>query len=122
MLLELVAPLFVSVLLQTTAETPESPEKHEAPITNNVACNCVSFVRSKRPDLPPLDASMFRPSTSTPFVGAVALMYYPHSGLWHVAYVEEVGSGWIRIIDANYSPCAVTRRTIHLPDRVKGYL
>lgn len=122
MLLELVAPLIVSVLMQTPAETTERPEKQEAPITNNVACNCVAFVRSKRPDLPLLDASMFRPSTTTPFIGAVALMYYPHSGLWHIAYVEEVGDGYITIQDANYSPCAVTRRTIRLPDRVRGYL
>ncbi len=89
---------------------------------DSVLCNCVEYTRQYRPDLPSMDAGAFVVSTTTPSVGAVAKMFYPRSGLYHLAVVEEVGDGWITIRDANYTPCKETVRKIWLPDRVLGYL
>lgn len=121
MLVELIAPLLSGLLLSPTVAHIEEKTAHETTRVA-IACNCMAYARQYRSDLPDVNASDLTPTSATPTPGAIALMYYPQSGLWHVAYVEEVGSDWIRIVDANYSPCAVTRRTIHLPDRVKGYL
>ena len=121
MLVELIAPLLSTIFLEPTMGNIEEKTAYEE-TREDIACNCMAWVRQYRPDLPDVNASDLTPKSATPTPGAVALMYYPHSGMWHVAYVEEVGDGYITIQDANYSHCAVTRRTILLPDRVRGYL
>lgn len=121
MLVDLIAPLLSGLLFSPTVAHIEEKTAHET-TREAVACNCMAFARQYRHDLPDVNASDLTPTSATPTPGAIALMYYPHSGMWHVAYVEAVGEGWLRIVDANYSPCAVTRRTIKLPDRVRGYL
>ncbi|MBP9760583.1 MAG: CHAP domain-containing protein [Candidatus Pacebacteria bacterium] len=62
-------------------------------------CSCVAFARTMRQDIPFINASDMPVSTSSPSVGAVAKLYYPHSMLYHVAIVTDVGEGWIRIDD-----------------------
>lgn len=99
-------------------------EIHEETVTPDIACSCVRYAHTKRPDIPLIDAEDHVISTTTPFVGAVAKMYYPNSGTWHLAYVEYVDleRGLAIVDDANYEPCKVTRRWITLPYRVVGYL
>lgn len=122
--LALIAPLLIAsfpVPVPTiTADNIEKVETRNMPRT--VACNCVAFARTKRPDLPGMDARNYRISTTTPFIGAIAKMYYPHSGLYHLAYVIDFGDNWVELIDANYKTCQVTHRRVMLPDRILGYL
>ena len=88
----------------------------------NIACSCVDFVRQYRADIPSMNADRFVPATTTPREGAVAIMYYPHSGQSHLALVLAVEGDKITLRDANYEPCMVTERTVTLPDRIVGYL
>lgn len=88
----------------------------------NIACNCVAFVLQYRPDIPNTNASDMIIATTTPTKGAVAVMYYPHSGMYHVALVTSVQGDTLTLLDANYTPCAVTERTVTLPDRIIGYM
>lgn len=101
------------------AQTEKSVTKDEP---DTVACNCVKFVRTKRADAPFINAKDFRIATSTPFIGAIAKMYYPHSNTYHVAYVVDFGDDWVEILDANYKSCQITHRRVYMPDRIIGYL
>ncbi len=132
--LALIAPLLYSAHLGTLpfrtyekqetvhiADTKET--EHTQGVTDNVACSCVAYVRARGGDIPLVDASEMRSATTTPYVGGVALMYYPHSGMWHVAYIEAVHNTYIVVAESNDEPCSITRRTIALPhNRIVGYL
>ena len=121
MLLSLIAPLVsMTMVLTVPLEVPIEKTHHE--VHNNILCSCVQYVNQYRGDIPMVDAVDMPVATSAPREGAVAKMYYPHSGEYHVALVLEVGDGWLRVRDANYVPCEETERVITLPDRVIGYL
>lgn len=80
-------------------------EKTVHPSENGgITCNCVDYVRLYKPDLPSMDASQFKVSTTTPFIGAIAVMRYP-SGARHVAYVRDVVENQILLYHANVEPC-----------------
>ena len=89
---------------------------------STVACSCVQYVLSRGVDIPNVNASDIHPLSDTPRPGGTAIMYYPHSGMSHVAYIEEVGVGWIRVSESNYEHCKITHRTLTLPhNRIVGY-
>lgn len=123
MILELIFPLWYHTFLAPILPPEHIPEEKTVHITtDSILCSCVSFVRQWRPDIPLMDASRFVPATTTPSLGAVAVMYYPNSGMSHLAIVIAVDGDTITVRDANYRPCRETVRTITLPDRVVGYL
>lgn len=118
MLLSILFPLTFGWTAQTVAI-----EKTEHISDYSVACSCVAYARTRRPDIPSMDASLFVATTTTPYVGAIALMYYPRSGLYHLAYVEDVGDGYIVLSESNYVTCTIGTRRIELPhNRVIGYM
>lgn len=122
LLSSVILPQDLTAVIDETSETVHREKIETRDVPHTVACNCVALARTKRPDLPGMDASMYKISTTTPFIGAVAKMYYPHSGLYHLAYVVDFGKDWIEILDSNYKPCEVTHRRVLLPDRILGYL
>lgn len=109
-------------LVEQEAKQQDHTEKIQHYGYEDTHCSCVAYARIHRPDVPFINASDVTISTTTPFVGAVVKMYYPHSGMYHLAYVESVGDGYIDIVESNYKPCSVTKRRVTLPDRVLGYL
>ena len=116
-------PIDVAMIAAEAKQQDHIEEKSDHKNTPDlVYCSCVAYTKTKRPDIPLMDASRFTPATTTPFVGAVAVLYYPHSGMHHLAYVEEIGDGYIILSDSNYKPCQITRRKVALPDRILGYL
>lgn len=89
---------------------------------NKVLCSCVDYVRLHRPDIPSQDAVHFVPATSTPFVGAVAVMRYP-SGASHVAVVALVEPERVFLRHANVVPCKETSEWMDIDNpRLHGYL
>lgn len=130
----LIVPLLSSVLFplditQAPEETSAAVHTEEVKVERMTtkqnaatACNCVATARTRRPDLKPMDASMYKPSTTTPFMGAIAVMRYP-SGVHHIAYVENVGKGYVDLYNGNVEPCKITRERMYIPNkRIKGYL
>lgn len=122
MILEIAMPLLSSVLFPRMP-IEEHIEKTAHETRNDVLCSCVSYVRLYRPDIPSKNAHEFRAATSTPFVGAVALMRYPASGVYHLAYVNEVRENTVILMHANVIPCEESVEEMHINnERILGYL
>lgn len=132
MLLHIIAPLLFSSALYTapitrtvTDETQQvhTEEKEEhAYIPDEVACSCVATVRTKRHDIPLVNAEDIHPTSSVPTVGAVAKMVYP-SGAHHLAYVEDVRDGQVYLFHGNRYPCQFSREWMDASNyRIRGYL
>jgi hypothetical protein len=123
--LPFIIPLYYSVLIPIPppVEIAEKAEEHIVEIASDpIACSCVAYVHGKRPDMQLVDANRLQATTTEPSDGAVALMYYPHSNMYHVAFVESIDGNSITVSEANYSPCKVTKRTIQLPhNKIIGY-
>lgn len=127
MILTLIFPLLFAPMVQLEelqtqrAAIVEEKEMHEEQKAA-LLCNCVLYVLQFRPDLPHRDASTYIPATTTPFVGAVAVMRYP-SGAHHVAYVTEVTSTHVYLRHANVTPCTETAEWMSRSNfRILGYL
>lgn len=126
--LALIAPLLNSALLQV--DTIGKDEKQETAISTttptqipeqDIACNCVAWTRIFRPDLPNINAEDIRPTSDTPWPGAVAIMRY-QSGAHHVAYVSGVVDGMVHLHHANVVPCHVTDEWMPVDNsRLLGY-
>jgi hypothetical protein len=137
MLLSLIFPLLFSVYIPdkpsfhtVLAELQESHIKVEHTPSlayideqQEIKCSCVLYAHTKRQDIPIIDAEKQTISTTTPFVGAIAKMYYPSSGLYHLSYVKKIDkeSNKLLIIESNFESCKITERWISLPNRVIGY-
>ena len=122
----MILPLLFPLLFSGMALTGEV-HIDEKPVTlgehSSVLCSCSSFVVQYRKDLPLMDAWKYVVATDTPSVGAVAKMYYPHSGAYHVALVTAVGEDTVTIAETNYVPCAHGVRVIPKDySRLLGYL
>lgn len=122
----LVAPLLHSAVANIPNEIVVDEKREVANIVDGdeeMFCNCVKFVVTRRQDIPFIDASQMVIATSTPYAGAVVKMYYPHSGLYHVGIVVSVMENEIEVLDANYSHCELTQRVVPKNDtRILGYL
>lgn len=80
-----------------------APSKHE------VLCSCVKGVRHFVPNMPYGDANNVFANTK-PYVGAVAIFWYPPSerypqGTKHVAYVSEIDGERFYIKQTNKTTC-----------------
>lgn len=83
-------------------------------------CSCMAFARVKGARLPRGNASDLVPNSEEPRVGGVVLLEYSQQS--HVAYVERVTIEGIEIIESNFEPCKITRRTIkHDDPNIKGF-
>ncbi len=125
----LFSPLLIALVALAPAVPPKSPVsevqsevKTEHAVSESVACSCVRFVVLRGGNIPLIDASRIKPSTTTPSVGAVAVEYFPRSGLHHVSHVVAVGTSTVDVVEANYRPCEITYRTINLAStRLLGF-
>lgn len=107
--LRLIKSLLVGVLLlcptfvfagEPTTEHSATPDVPIKTIQSFDPANCYSYTEWRLDkELPPM--ATIRPNTFAQ-VGAVAVMYYPSSGLRHFGVVEFVGDGFILISEANY--------------------
>lgn len=134
MLLPILFPLLASVLIpvppptiaQFTIDTVEEEKvEHIEPLPLPVACSCVQYVKTRRHDAPLIDAERYQVATTTAFVGAVVKLFYPHSGVYHVAYVEYIDTTKNRILlaESNYEHCKITKRWVQLPHKkILGYM
>lgn len=75
-------------------------------------CNCYSHVKTFIPNLP-RTAELW--PNSEPQIGSVALFRYSN-GVRHYAYVKSVGEGFVRVTEANKTPCSIGERTVSLSD------
>jgi hypothetical protein len=110
-------------LTQITEEKQETHILTTATPTEkqDIACNCVAYARTFRPDIPLKNASDFVPATTTPYAGAIALMHYP-SGAWHLAYVAIVENGRVFLRHANVEHCKETVEWMDAKNsRIQGY-
>ena len=86
----------------------------------------MSYLRSIGAELPPiaLNASDMAHAGNTPsVVGAIAIFYYPRSGLYHVAEVVGFSKKGNEIIkEANYHKCEADVREVDPSDStILGY-
>lgn len=122
MILEIAIPLLSSILF------PQIPIKEHIEKTvhethRDVFCSCVSYVRLFRPDIESKNAHEFTATSNTPFVGAVAFMRYPTSGVYHLAYVKEVREDIVVLMHANVIPCKESVEEMNINnERILGYL
>ena len=122
LLSSVIIPQDITAVIDETSETVHREKIETRDVPHTVACNCVLTAKTRRPDIPLIDASMFVPSTTTPFIGAIAVMRYP-SGAHHVAYVEGIGDGYVDLYHGNKEPCQITRERISFPNkRFQGFL
>lgn len=134
MLLSIIAPLlFSSALFQIDLTPPVPVETQQVHKNSNnptilsseynaeLGANCVSFVRSMRPDAPAINASEYPVATTTPFIGAIGKEYYPKKGLWHVFIVVDIVGDYLIIQEGNYVKYQITTRVVR-KDRIVGYL
>jgi len=85
-------------------------------------CQCVTFLRSKGVKLPqaPVNAEDLEPN-SRPFVGAVALFYYPQGG-GHAGLITDIGWLGFWVSESNFNKCKRTERFISWNDKfLKGF-
>jgi hypothetical protein len=91
---------------------PVEPEKEEPiEIDTEVLCNCYLYTEQYLGiDLPPMNS--IQPSTTTPSVGAVAVMWYGH--VKHVAVVTAIDGDRVKLSEGNLHRCQRTDREIPL--------
>jgi hypothetical protein len=115
------------ILQQAEAKQDVAIEEKTTHEEQSTKCTCVSYARTRRPDLPNINASDMVPATTTPYVGGLTLFYYPHSGESHVAYNEvvDIERKLVLVAECNYIPGKIGKRWIRLDDpmnRVTGHM
>lgn len=92
---------------------PEAVLVPKKAYSDRLECYCVKWLREfKGVDIRG-DASTIKPN-SIPVVGGVVLLRYKGSS--HAAYIEKMTDEGFVISDANYTPCAVSLRTLPYND------
>lgn len=129
MLLAIAFPLLFSVFIPATpfetvlAELQESHIKVQETPPYEVSCSCVAYAVSQGANIPLVDAKHITPTTTTPYIGATAVFYYPNSGLHHVAIVTFIGDTYLIVDESNFSKCKIKKRIVFKNDkRLLGYL
>lgn len=118
MIIEIIAPLLAHILIPIPPEQKleYTVESHiEIATPEPLKCNCVRYLREMGVELPVGDLK-FTPTTQEPLIGSVAIFYYPHSNLYHVAVVTKVGLNWFVVKESNYNHCQVGTRIVDIND------
>lgn len=118
-------PITIEVTIEQEKEVaPEPVEKpmQKTSINREVACSCVAYARTIRPDIPYINASDISPNIDHPVDNGAVLFFYPNSGLYHIAIIDEVGTSTLKIKESNMKSCTISERVIPKNDiRIIGF-
>ena len=87
-------------------------------------CSCILYIQSKGVNISG-DAEFLQPNYwGRPFVGSVALFYYPNNDIYHASFVEEVYiNGNFLVSEANYREGKYTERVIESDNKfLRGFI
>ena len=101
---------------EETVYTEPEPPKPTPVVASSVKCRCVQWLREAQRINIKGDADTIKPNTTLEDIYPGVVILFRYDGISHAALITSLHRDEATIIEANFRPCQVGKRTVKLTD------